>query len=108
MLSTEVRKKAEFICLRIAKNHKVEIKDMIWIQKWAKSNHSVESMLRIARRKGLSADKKPEGLDKFLQDMDLGDDFEGNGMDAPTDPLNIAAWFASKPRWFVDDEGCRD
>jgi len=46
MLSTEVRKKAEFICSRIAEKAEVPVSDMIWIQKWAKSNHSVESMLR--------------------------------------------------------------
>jgi len=108
MLSTEVRKKAEFICLRIAKNQKVEIKDMIWIQKWAKSNHSVESMLRIARRKGLSVDKKPEGLDKFLQDMDLGEDDSAEHLVGPQDPSTIAEWFTSKKKWFVDDEGFRD
>ena len=108
MLSTEIRKKAEFICLRIAKNQKVEIKDMIWIQKWAKSNHSVESMLRIARRKGLSVDKKPEGLDKFLQDMDLGEDDSAEHLVGPQDPSTIAEWFTSKKKWFVDDEGFRD
>ena len=67
MLSTEVRKKAEFICSRIAEGAEVQLSEMAWIQKWAKSNHSVEAMLRKARRKALNGDIPPEGLDKFLR-----------------------------------------
>ena len=73
MLSTEVRKKAEFICSRIAEKAEVPVSDMIWIQKWAKSNHSVESMLRRARRRAMRGDQPAEGLDRFLEDMDLGE-----------------------------------
>jgi hypothetical protein len=60
MLSTEVRKKAEFICSRIAEKAEVPVSDMIWIQKWAKSNHSVESMLRRARRRAMRGDQPAE------------------------------------------------
>jgi hypothetical protein len=108
MLSTEIRKKAEFICSRIAQGAEVQLSDMTWIQKWAKSNHSVESMLRKARRKALNGDIPPEGLDKFLEDMDLGDPDPSDHLVGPQDPTTIAEWFTSKKKWFVDDEGFRD
>jgi hypothetical protein len=108
MLSTEVRKKAEFICSRIAEKAEVPVSDMIWVQKWAKSNHSVESMLRIARRKAVKGDLPKDGLDKFLQDMDLGEDDSAEHLVGPQDPSTIAEWFTSKKKWFVDDEGFRD
>jgi hypothetical protein len=93
MLSTEVRKKAEFICSRIAKKAEVPVSDMIWIQKWAKSNHSVESMLRRARRRAIRGDQDPDPSEHLC---------------GPQSPVEIAEWFAAKRKWFVDDEGCRD
>ena len=108
MLSTEVRKRAEFICMRIAEGAEVTVADMIWIQKWAKSNHSVESMLRRARRRALRGDEPAEGLDRFLEVMDLGDPDPSNHLSGPQDPVDLANWFTEPKKWFVDDEGCRD
>ena len=108
MLSTEVRKKAEFICSRIAQKAEVPVSDMIWIQKWAKSNHSVEAMLRRARRRAMRGDQPAEGLDRFLEDMDLGEPDPTDHLSGPQNPVEIAEWFAAKKKWFVDDEGCRD
>lgn len=108
MLSTEVRKKVEFICSRIAEKAEVPVSDMIWIQKWAKSNHSVESMLRRARRRAMRGDQPAEGLDRFLEDMDLGEVDPSDHLSGPQGPVEIAEWFAAKKKWFVDDEGCRD
>ena len=107
MLSTEVRKKAEYICNRIA-NGEVQVSDMIWIQKWAKSNHSVDSMLRRARREALRGEQPAGGLDQFLDDMDIGDPDPTDHLIGPQDPTSIAEWFTSKRKWFVDDEGFRD
>lgn len=108
MLSTTVRKKAEYICNRIAKGAEVQVSDMIWIQKWAKSNHSVDSMLRRARRASIRGEQPAEGLDKFLDDMDLGEPDPTDHLSGPQNPVEIAEWFAAKKKWFVDDEGCRD
>jgi|TARA_R110002012_G_scaffold96247_4_gene232073 hypothetical protein len=108
MLSTEVRKKAEFICKRIAEKAEVAVSDMIWIQKWAKSNHSVEAMLRRARRRAIRGDQPTEGLDRFLEDMDLGDPDPEEQRFGPQNPVELAEWFGKKRKWFVDDEGCRD
>ena len=108
MLSTEVRKKAEFICKRIAEKAEVAASDMIWIQKWAKNNHSVEAMLRRARRRAIRGDQPTEGLDRFLEDMDLGDPDPEEQRFGPQNPVELAEWFGKKRKWFVDDEGCRD
>ena len=108
MLSTEVRKKAEYICNRIANGAEVQVTDMIWIQKWAKSNHSVDSMLRRARREALRGEQPAGGLDQFLDDMDIGDPDPTDHLIGPQDPTSIAEWFTSKRKWFVDDEGFRD
>ena len=119
MLSTEVRKKAEYICNRIANGAEVQVSDMIWIQKWAKSNHSVDSMLRRARREALRGEQPAGGLDQFLDDMDIGDPDPTDHLIGPPelcryhwvgpqDPTSIAEWFTSKRKWFVDDEGFRD
>jgi hypothetical protein len=108
MLSTEVRKKAEFICKRIAEKAEVAVSDMIWIQKWAKSTHSVEAMLRRARRRAIRGDQPTEGLDRFLEDMDLGDPDPEEQRFGPQNPVELAEWFGKKRKWFVDDEGCRD
>ena len=108
MLSTEVRKKAEFICKRIAEKAEVAVSDMIWIQKWAKSNHSVEAMLRRARRRAIRGDQPTEGLDRFLEDMDLGEPDPEDQRFGPQNPVERAEWFGKKRKWFVDDEGCRD
>ena len=71
MLSTNIRLRVEFICERIAKGHEVQLSDMQWIQKWANSNHSVESMLRKARRAAVYGEAPEGSLDAFMQDMDL-------------------------------------
>lgn len=108
MLSTEVRQRAEYICSRIAEKAEVQVSDMIWIQKWAKSNHSVEAMLRKARRRAMRGDQPAEGLDQFLEDMDLGEVDPTDHLSADSNPIEIAEWFTRKKKWFVDDEGCRD
>ncbi len=96
MLSTEVRKKAEFICKRIAEKAEVAVSDMIWIQKWAKSNHSVEAMLRRARRRAIRGDQPTEGLDRFLEDMDLGEPDPEDQRFGPQNPVELAEWLSSE------------
>ena len=73
MLSTKYRQRMEFICGRIARGEEVQISDIIWAQKIAKSNHSAESMLRRARRVSQDPEMIEGGLSDFMNQMDIGD-----------------------------------
>lgn len=72
MLSTQYRLKVEAICDKIAKGESVELSEMIWVEKLAKSNRSAATLLRQARRKAANPDMEQGGLDEFLNLMDLG------------------------------------
>jgi hypothetical protein len=104
MLSTTVRRQAEFICSRIAKGQEVQLADMQWIQKWAKSNHSVESMLRRARRAAVHGDEPMQGLDAFMQAMDLGDPDPTNHLSGAQNPVSLAEWFSEERKWFQGND----
>ena len=73
MLSTEYRKRLEFICSRIAKGEEVQLPDMIWAEKLAKANRSAGEIMRRARRLAHNPDMKANSLDGFMNAMDLGD-----------------------------------
>ena len=73
MLSTQYRLRLEGICLKIVNGEAVELGDMIWCEKLAKSNQSAASILRKARRKASNPDMTEDSLDGFLNAMDLGD-----------------------------------
>ncbi len=100
MLSTSTRQRCEFICERIASGAEVQFKDMEWIQKLAKVNHSVEAMLRKARRSAINGDVQEGSLDDFMQKMDLGDPDPTNHLVGPQDPTTLAEWFSEKRKWF--------
>ena len=93
MLSTEYRKRLEFICERIATGAEVQLADMIWANKLAKANRSAGEILRRARRRAANPDMVEGSLDDFMNQMDLGDPDPSNhrtGFDSPT---AIADWF---------------
>jgi hypothetical protein len=73
MLSTQYRLRLEGICLKIVNGEVVELSDMIWCEKLAKSNQSAASILRKARRKASNPDMTEDSLDGFLNALDLGD-----------------------------------
>jgi len=73
MLSTKYRLRLEFICDRIAKKAPVELSEMIWAEKLAKSNASAASMLRQARRTANNPEMEDGSLDDFMNIMDIGD-----------------------------------
>ena len=73
MLSTQYRLRLEGICLKIVNGEAVELGDMIWCEKLAKSNQSAASILRKARRKASNPDMTEDNLDGFLNALDLGD-----------------------------------
>ncbi len=100
MLSTDVRLKVEFICQRIAKGHDVPFDDMLWIQKWAHCNHSVDALLRKARRTAINAVQPADSLDGFMQNMDLGEPDPSDQLQGAQDPTTLAEWFSQKRKWF--------
>jgi hypothetical protein len=94
MLSTQYRLRLEFICDRIAKHEEVQLEDMIWAEKLAKSNRSAATILRQARRKAENPDMKEGDLDDFMNQLDLGglghERFGKRGFDNPDD---LHDWF---------------
>lgn len=72
MLSTAYRIRLEEIANRIENGEKVELGDIIWCEKLAKSNKSAAEILRKARRIAVQGKGDPGSLDEFLQTMDLG------------------------------------
>lgn len=105
MLSTQYRLRMEFICKRIANNDEVQINDMIWAQKLAKSNKSAESMLRMARRQSALTDAPKGGLDDFMNRMDIGDPDPFSQKKGFQSTDDIAEWFHNEK---TDDWRQRD
>ena len=99
MLSTQTRLRVEFICDRISLGAPVEFNDMIWIQKWASHNPTVDRMLRQARRVAVQGDE-PTEMDQFCQAMDIGEPDPSEHLQGPQDPVTLAEWFANKRKWF--------
>lgn len=72
MLSTQYRLKLEAICNKIASGETVELSEMIWVEKLSKSNRSAATILRQARRKAANPDMDQDGLDGFMNALDIG------------------------------------
>jgi len=94
MLSTAYRLKLEAICHKIATGESVELSEMIWAEKLAKSNRSAATILRQARRKAENPDMKEGDLDDFLNQLDIGglghERFGKSGFDSIDE---IVDWF---------------
>ena len=73
MLSTQYRLRLEAICERIVKGESVELSEMIWAEKLAKSNRSAATILRQARRRAANPEMTEDSLDGFMNALDLGD-----------------------------------
>jgi hypothetical protein len=73
MLSTAYRLRLENICNSIVKGESVELSDIIWAEKLAKSNRSAATILRSARRKAMNPNMSEDSLDGFMNALDLGD-----------------------------------
>ena len=93
MLSTQLRLRLEFIASRIAKGEPVELSEMIWADKLAKANRSAGEILRKARRQAAMGDAPKEGLDNFLNQMDLGDPDPSNHLTGDNSIDEIVEWF---------------
>ena len=93
MLSTQYRLRLEAICERIAKGESVELSEMIWCEKLAKSNRSAATILRQARRRAANPDMQEGGLDDFMNALDLGDPDPSNHRNRFRGADDIADWF---------------
>jgi len=96
MLSTEYRKRLEFICSRIAKGEEVQLSDMIWAEKLAKANRSAGEIMRRARRLAHNPDMKANSLDGFMNAMDLGDPDPQNHRTGFNGADDIVEWFSQE------------
>ena len=93
MLSTNYRIRLENVCHKIVNGEAVELSEMIWVEKLAKSNQSAASILRKARRKASNPDMTEDSLDGFLNAMDLGDPDIQNHRTGFNSPDEIVDWF---------------
>ena len=93
MLSTQYRLRLEAICERIVKGESVELSDMIWAEKLAKSNRSAATILRQARRRAANPDMQEGSLDDFMNALDLGDPDPSNHRNRFRGADDIADWF---------------
>lgn len=105
MLSTEYRKKLEFICARIVNKEEVKLEDMIWAEKLAKANRSASEIMRRARRLARDPEMKADSLDGFMNALDLGDPDPQNHRTGFKSADDIVEWFSQEK---TDDWRQRD
>jgi len=72
MLSTQYRLRLEAICEKIVLHEGVSLEDMIWAEKLAKANRSAATILRQARRRAENPNMDEDGMDGFLNALDIG------------------------------------
>ena len=102
MLSTQYRLRLEGICLKIVNGEAVELSEMIWVEKLAKSNQSAASILRKARRKASNPDMTEYNLDGFLNALDFGDPDPTRHKTSFNSPDEIVDFFKRED---TDEEG---
>jgi hypothetical protein len=93
MLSTQYRLRLEVICERIVRGESVELSDMIWAEKLAKSNRSAATILRQARRRASNPNMTEDSLDGFMNALDLGDPDPSNHRTGFNGADDIVDWF---------------
>ena len=102
MLSTAYRLRLEEICRKIVLGEQIDLSDMIWAEKLAKSHTTAREWLNKARRKAANPDMVEGSMDDFMNKMGLGD----------PDPSNYRTGFQSADEivdWFKQDkpDDCR-
>jgi len=93
MLSTQYRIRMQRICEAIELGEPVGLHEMIWAEKLAKANGHARTMLSQARRKAQNPDMDQDGLDGFLNALDLGDPDPSNHRTGFSSADEIADWF---------------
>ena len=98
MLSTQYRLRLESICQKIVNKEEVELGDMIWAEKLAKSHTLARDWLQKARRQA-SQDIEEGSTDDFLNRMGLGDPDPSNHKTGFSSADDIKDWFKQdKPK----------
>ena len=92
MLSTAYRLRLESICQKIANKEQVDLGDMIWAEKLAKSHTTARDWLQKARRQA-SQDIEEGSTDDFLNRMGLGDPDPSNHKTGFSSADDIKEWF---------------
>ena len=92
MLSTRYRLRLESICQKIANKEQVDLGDMIWAEKLAKSHTTARDWLQKARRQA-SQDIEEGSTDDFLNRMGLGDPDPSNHKTGFSSADDIKDWF---------------
>ena len=92
MLSTQYRLRLESICQKIVNKKEVELGDMIWAEKLAKSHTLARDWLQKARRQA-SQDIEEGSTDDFLNRMGLGDPDPSNHKKGFSSADDIKDWF---------------
>ncbi len=92
MLSTQYRLRLESICQKIVNKEEVELGDMIWAEKLAKSHTLARDWLQKARRQA-SQDIEEGSTDDFLNRMGLGDPDPSNHKTGFSSADDIKDWF---------------
>ena len=97
MLSTAYRLRLEEICRKIVLGEQIDLSDMIWAEKLAKSHTTAREWLNKARRKAANPDMVEGSMDDFMNKMGLGN----------PDPSNYRTGFQSADEivdWFKQDK----
>ena len=92
MLSTQYRLRLEFICKKIANKEEVQLEDMIWAEKLAKSHTTARDWLNKARRQA-AHDIQEGTMDDFMNKMGLGDPDPSNYKKGFSGADEIVEWF---------------
>jgi len=92
MLSTQYRLRLESICKKIANKEEVNLEDMIWAEKLAKSYTTARDWLNKARRQS-SGDIQEGSMDDFMNRMGLGDPDPSNHRTGFKSADEIVDWF---------------
>jgi hypothetical protein len=92
MLSTQYRLRLEGICEKISNNEEVNLEDMIWAEKLAKSYTTARDWLNKARRQA-AGDIQEGSMDDFMNRMGLGDPDPSNHRTRFKSADEIVDWF---------------
>ena len=100
MLTTSTRLKLQSILRRMAEGSSVSLSDRVDLQRFAESDRTIYSWLRRARRRQL-AGRRLEGLDSFLDELDLGSSEPDQHYSPEADDL--CDWFVGAGPWLRRD-----
>lgn len=93
MLSTAYRLRLEEICRKIVLGEQIDLNEMIWAEKLAKSHTTARDWLNKARTKAANPDMQEGSMDDFMYKMGLGDPDPSNHRTGFSGADEIVDWF---------------